>query len=403
MAGPSKPAVAGCTVRRITVGAFAPSRAGGANALGAVVPLRRNQRDLGLHGEQPPTVRSAAYDSSVFATLLGGLPRPTRDDAGPDGLRSDTGDPLGTRDPLDARVALGDVIVAAIRAQEEAGLEPVTDGRLGDPAFAVVERWRFAASLTDRAVKQALPGPYSIGRQEPRSTGRVAERSLHLMGSMKADRRERTRRTMAAAEDLRRDIEALTAAGCPLIEIEEGEAHRIGEDEGERRLFREAHQLLAEGVTGAHLSLSIVGGSAAGAGLETILAAPYASLAVDLIAGPDNWNLVVRMPPDRGVVAGALSAREGGDESRELLLWAAHYAASTGGRGIARVGIGSGGSFATLTWAVAVRKMQLLGEAARLAAMPPSDELRRSLTPAAVSARRAALGHDAPPRPRRHR
>ena len=43
---------------------------------------------------------------------------------------------------------------------------------------------------------------------------------------------------------------------------------------------------------GTHLSLAITGGNADEAGIETILAAPYASLAVDLIAGPDNWRLV---------------------------------------------------------------------------------------------------------------
>jgi hypothetical protein len=82
------------------------------------------------------------------------------------------------------------------------------------------------------------------------------------------------------------------------------------------------------------------------------------------------------------------------DEPKEVLLWAAHYAASTKGRGRDRVGIGSAGSWANLTWDAAVRKMRLLGEVARLATMPPSDELARSLDPKAVSSRRAALGHD---------
>jgi hypothetical protein len=38
--------------------------------------------------------------------------------------------------------------------------------------------------------------------------------------------------------------------------------------------------------------------------------------------------------------------------------------------------------------------MRLLGDVARLATMPPSEELARSLDPKAVSSRRAALGHD---------
>ena len=328
----------------------------------------------------------------MFATLLGGLPRPD--------------------------AAEGSPIEAVVLAQEEAGLEPITDGRLGDPGFELlaaalagsvsaasgplaVDRWRIASRLTDRAVKQALPGPYSLGRRRAGATGRASERARRLVGSAKRDMHERERRTMAYADALRREVEELVAAGCPLVEIEETEAHHVGNHEGERSLFRDAHQRLVEGVSGTHLSLSIVGGSAAEAGIETILAAPYASLAVDLVAGPDNWNLVVRLPGDRGVVAGAMTDDEASDQPRELLLWAAHYAASTGGRGIARVGLGSAGSFASLSWTAAVRKMQRLGEAARLAALPPSEELMRSIRPAAISARRAALGPDAPPRPRR--
>jgi hypothetical protein len=295
----------------------------------------------------------------MFATLLGGLPSP------------DAGD--------------GSAIEAVIRAQEAAGLEPITDGRLGDPGLAPVERWRIAAGLTDRAVKQALPGPYSLGRRTPEAGAS----------------RSREAATMAFAEDLRREVEALAAAGCPLIEIEEADAHVIGEDEAERRLFREAHRRLTDSIAATHLSLSIVGRAAAGAGIGTILDSPYASLAVDLIAGPDNWNLVTRAPGDRGIVVGALGAREAADEPREILLWAAHYAASTGGRGIARVGLGSAGSWANLTWAAAVRKMGALGTAARLAALPPGDELASEVDPRSISARTAAMGRRAPKRPRR--
>ena len=49
-------------------------------------------------------------------------------------------------------------------------------------------------------------------------------------------------------------------------------------------------------MAGTHLSLAMAGEAADAAGVETVLAAPYASLALDLIAGPDNWNLVARAP-----------------------------------------------------------------------------------------------------------
>jgi hypothetical protein len=283
----------------------------------------------------------------VFATLLGALPRPT----------PATGD-------------VDQLIELAVRAQEDAGLEPITDGRLGGLDFqqvptpeAAVDAWRSTQALTERAVKQALPGPFALGGVE----------------------------TADALADV---VLALADAGCPLVEIEESGLDRLG-DEAERRRFNDVHQRLLAKVagTGSHLSLSVVGGSPGPDAWTTVLWLPYASLAVDLIAGPDSWNLVTRWAGDRGVIAGVESARAV-DEPKEVLLWAAHYAASTKGRGRDRVGIGSAGSWANLTWDVVIRKMRLLGEAARLATMPPSEELARSLDPKAVSSRRAALGHD---------
>lgn len=329
----------------------------------------------------------------MFATLLGGLPHPT----------------LPTADERE----LDELVRVAIRAQEDAGLEPITDGRLRDPGFerlaaaltsgraddatralrAVVRAWTDAAGMTDRAVKHVLPGPYSVAwRLAPGGQDRAP--GWHA----------RTTATLSVAEALALAIDALAEAGCPLIEIEETQAHRIGTDEAERRLFRDAHQRLTAGGLGGeiHRSLSIVGPSADSAGPETILDAPYSSFAFDLIAGPDNWNLVTRVPGDRGVVAGVLSPRETDDEPKEVMLWAAHRVASSGRRGMDRVGLGSAGSFANLAWGTAVEKIRKLGEASRLASMPPSEELARSLDPRSVSSRRAAMGHGAP-RPRRRR
>ena len=291
--------------------------------------------------------RHVPYDPGVFVTLLGALPRPEAESSDDDRL-----------------------IELAVRAQEEAGLEPITDGRLRGQGFArlqmpedAVTGWQATQSMTDRAVKQALPGPIALGGDE------------------------------ATLEALAEVATALAEVGCPMVEIEEQALDRLA-DEGHRHRFRDAHGRLLASVKGTHLSLSIVGGAPEQGAWETVLALPYASLAVDLIAGPDNWNLVTRWAGERGVIAGVESGRET-DEPKEVLLWAAHYAASTQGRGMDRVGLGSAGSWANLTWEAAVRKMRLIGEVARLATLPPGDDLVRSLDPKAVSSRRAALGHDA--------
>lgn len=313
----------------------------------------------------------------MFGTLLGGLPWP-------DG------------------VAAGDVhaaVEAAIRAQEHAGLEPLTDGRLRpDDPFAVgaegwvawsapiaVGGWRAAAALTERAVKRALPGPYSLARG--------------------AARRERDLEPLAVeiAAGLRQEVEALADAGCPLVEIEEAEAHRIGDRPAHRRAFAAAHRRLADGATGTHLSLSIVGGSAWDAGAETILTAPYGSLAADLIAGPDNWRLVALAPGERGIVAGALSPAVGSDDAPELLLFAANYAASTNGRGSERVGLAIAGSLAALTWEQALVKLARLATGVRVASLPPGEELSKSVDPRAINIRSAAYGRPMPLRPERAR
>ncbi|MCI0343988.1 MAG: hypothetical protein L0221_00910 [Chloroflexi bacterium] len=299
----------------------------------------------------------------MFATILGGLPRPA--------LPGDA--------PRDEAIRL------AVAAQDAAGLEPVTDGRLAwralDDALGGIgpgplEAWRTAASMTARAVKQSLPGPYSLARRRsPRASAAV-----------------RGAEALRFADVLRTEILALAAAGCPLIEIEESEAHRIGDADAERKAFRDAHAALTDGLDGIHLSLALVGGNADSAGIETILAPAYASLAVDLIAGPDNWRLVTRAAAGVGIVAGAMASQDGGDEGPELVLYAARYAAATQARGPARVGVALVPGLNRLPWDVAVRKLNALGRAARIAALPPGDELASALDPRAIDLRTAALG-----------
>ncbi len=287
----------------------------------------------------------------MFATLLGSLPRP----------------------PLAPGASDLELVEAAVRAQEAAGLEPITDGGL-ENGRSPLDRWLAMAGVTAMAVKQVIVGPLTLARGEDRAA------------------------VLAAAEALNADLRALAAAGCPLIEVHEPAAIEIGADEAARKLFRDAHRRLLDGVDGPHVSLAIIGGSADATGIDTLLSAPYASLALDLIAGPDNWRLVVATPGDRGIVCGALSPEADSDDSPEVLLWAAAYAASTAGRGPARVGLATAGSLAGLSWDAAVTKMRRLGEAARLADLPP-DELRRSIDPRAVDIRSAALGR-VEPRPR---
>jgi methionine synthase II (cobalamin-independent) len=292
----------------------------------------------------------------MFATLLGSLPRP----------------------PLPDNARDHDLVTAAVRAQEAAGLEPLTDGGLRDDESPLAA-WLATAGLTDRAVKQVLAGPYTAG---------------HAAGG---DAAARTALTLDLAARGNAVIRELATAGCPLVEVHEPAAAAIGMDEAERALFREAHLRLLDGVRGTHPSLAIVGGSAHEAGIDTILAASYASLAVDLIAGPDNWKLVAVTPGECGVVCGALQPAPGTNDGPELLLWAASYAASTKGRGPGRVGLATASSLAALDWPAAAAKLEALGRVIRLAEGPVEERLA-AFDPRAVSSRAAALGTvDVPP------
>jgi methionine synthase II (cobalamin-independent) len=261
------------------------------------------------------------------------------------------------------------------------GLEPVSDGREArspdESQGAIVDGWRAAAASTTVAVKQALLGPFSAARRSGGDATALAESA----GSI---------------------AEALASAGCPLVEIEEPEAVAIAGEEGETTAFAAALRRLTD-VAGSrvHLSLVLTGGNVDRLGASTLFDLPFASYAFDLIAGPDNWRLIAEAPSDRGIVCGALDPAAGSADRPETLVWAAHYAASTKGRGFARVGLSNASSLAGLSHERAQAKLQALAEAARLAALADPKELAMSLDPRAVDIRSAALGRFNPDAPRR--
>ena len=315
----------------------------------------------------------------MFATLAGGYPAP-------DSRRGRRSDP-------DERVR------AVIAEQVEAGLELLTDGsqRWPDPASAfgralipgpqsapkrdrplTVDAWSFAQGVAgELPVKQCLPGPYTLGR-------RFASSDAHRAGL-----------TEALAEVMAEELVDLAAAGCPFIQIDERDAAQIGADAGERRLFVDAQARLLAGLgpqgQRPHLSLAIVGGDADAAGPETIFAAGYDSHLFDLIAGPDNWRLITRAPPERGMVLGVVDVRAEAIDDSATIVWAIGYAAS-GGRGETRIGIAPSGDLAGLPGDVARAKIELLGEVVRLVEQRREKAMGASLDPRATDARSAALG-----------
>lgn len=259
------------------------------------------------------------------------------------------------RPPLPDDAAAEALLETALAAQAERGMEPLTTAGWGT--------WAAAAGRTDRLVKAVVAGPISARR---------------------------------TPDEVRVEVAALADAGCAWIEVLEDV--RTFEPQVVRDRFIEAHEAIGRDLDGVHRSLALVGGNADALGIEPVLAGGYASLAVDLIDGPDHWRLVAALPGDRGVIAGALAVARPTDLGSEVLVWAAQYAASTQGRGLDRVGLATAGSMAHLTWEQAMDKLDRLAKGAALATAG-HDELRRTIDPRAVDIRSAALGRydaDAP-------
>ena len=287
----------------------------------------------------------------MFATLLGGLPRP----------------------PVPDGAATEELVEAAVRAQESAGLDPISDGgQFGE--WQPLDAWRATAALTDRSVKQAVQGPYSAGLDAGATSCPGARRRPSTRSSASWPR-PAVRSSRSTSRPRRGSV--------PTLRHGSSSARRIG--------------ACSTASTGTHLSLAITGGNADTAGIDTLLAAPYASLAVDLIAGPDNWRLVVATPGDRGIICGALLGR------RRDRRWT--RAAPVGGwlRGLDR----RSGTCPRRAWRRPPRWRICPGRlrsassngSARPRAWPSSrlDERVQHLDPRSVSSRTAALGRVDPP------
>jgi methionine synthase II (cobalamin-independent) len=335
----------------------------------------------------------------MFATLHGAYPSPRVDRADPEMVDRVVAQLLeeqasaGLTLLTDGGVRSPNLLAATVSAL--AGMEPVERGQ-GDTAGYVprvvslptwdrpglVDGWRRTAALTDLAVKARFIGPYTLGRRVDR--GRIG----------------RGRITLAFATALNAELIALAESGCPFVQVEEDDAVRIGPSADERALFRAAQARLLDGVPDAaaafHRSLAISGGNADLAGPETFFAAPYESYFFDLIEGPDNWRLITRAPKERGIVCGAVDVTDPRVDDKELIVWAASYAAS-GGRGYERVGVAPAGSLAGLEPAVARRKIDKLGESARIVEARGETPIQAQLDPRAVDIRSAAIGRWTPP------
>jgi len=254
---------------------------------------------------------------------------------------------------------------AAVRA-------PRFDQPVGWRAPITVGAWRRADRASDIPVKQVLIGPYTIARLA--DPGTPAREGL----------------AVGLAEALNAEIHALVEAGCPLIQVDEGALTTIGDDAAEWRLYGETQRRLTAGLSEHHLSLGIYRGAVAPAGHATILGGPYRSYLVDALGGPDAWRFVFAVPPELGVIVGALDAANPVRDETEVMVWAMAWAAHAGRTG-ERIGIASNGSLRAIGRHPARRKIELMGEAVRIGLQGPLQEVAEALDPLPLESRMAPL------------
>lgn len=235
-----------------------------------------------------------------------------------------------------------------------------------------LDDWRWADETTELPVKQVLVGPYTLAR--------LAEPGGAPRGPL----------ALGLAEAMNAELRALAGAGCPIIQIDEGALAAIGDDAEKWALYSATQQRLTAGLEEHHLSLGIYHGAVDPAGFASVLDGPYRSYLVDVLAGPAAWRFVFAMPPDRGVIVGALDAAQSVRDEPELMVWAMAWAAN-GERTGDRIGVAPNGSLRSLGRHETRRKVEEMGEAMRIASMGPLQEVAEALDPAPLETRMAPL------------
>ncbi len=339
----------------------------------------------------------------MFAMLQGAWPRVTSDGIDLAVVEADVA--AGRAQAASLEAVQSQLLAEVIAAQVESGMDLLSDGQVRWPDMAesvrellfegrldevrpLLAAWTAtsAAAPGGATVAQAIPGPYTLGRLATDDAVRRTRAAGEEPPDAASLRDARSAVTLGIADTLGREVGALVAAGCGMIVVEEPDAVEIGSDAWERTLFTDASRRLLARAGGAHAMLSVVGGPADGAGAATIFDAPWHSILVDLINGPDNWRLVRQAPGDRGVVCAVLRVREDGlqaDQSPEL-VWASQYAASANGRGMDRVGVTNATRLADRTPEAARAALRQLAQAARYAVMPLADAVEAGLDPRTI-------------------
>jgi 5-methyltetrahydropteroyltriglutamate--homocysteine methyltransferase len=158
--------------------------------------------------------------------------------------------------------------------------------RLTEPALA--RDWQFAQGKSAKPVKAIVPGPYTLA-------------------ALSLDRHygSREQLALAFAGALREEVDALVAAGCRHIQVNDPV---IVFNKDDYAAFGQAITKLLDGVSGAETGVYTWFGDCAGI-LDRMLELPCDVIGLDFCAGPGNWQALAGVTLEKKLGAGIVDGR----------------------------------------------------------------------------------------------
>lgn len=165
---------------------------------------------------------------------------------------------------------------------------PICIGDLEWGGPSSVEAFRFASSVATKDVKAVIPGPVTFARL-----------------SVDEHYGDHEQFVLAIASVIGQEAFELQAAGARFIQIDEPALLDAPED---LELARRALEIITQDLGDAELTLATYFGDAKRLGAE-LFDLPVHRIALDLISGPENRELIGSLPKDKKLQAGIVDAR----------------------------------------------------------------------------------------------
>ncbi|MEX0683178.1 MAG: methylcobamide--CoM methyltransferase [Dehalococcoidia bacterium] len=166
--------------------------------------------------------------------------------------------------------------------------EPEVTGPIALKEPVLARDWEFAQAQSSRPVKAIVPGPYTLA---------ALALDKHY-GS-------REKLALAFAEALRGEVDALAAAGCKHIQVNDPVIVFNKDDYG---TFHKAITKLLDGVTGAETGVYTWFSDCQGI-LPQMLELPVDVIGLDLVAGRGNWDALKGVSFGKKLGAGIVDGR----------------------------------------------------------------------------------------------